>query len=172
MYKFKLDNIFPESLLTLHHIFGTKHGLVNENSTYLWHKRLGHISKERLEILVKNEIFQELDFTDLGICVECIKGKQTKHTKKRVTRRTQLLEMIHTDICGPFEVSSFSGEKYFITFIDDFSRYGYVYLLHEKSQSVDALEVFINEVERQLDRKVKVIKSGRGGKYYEKYDET
>ena len=120
--------------------------------------------------LVKNEILPNLDFTDLDICVDCIKGKHTN--KKVATRSTQLLEIIHTDICGPFDVSSFNGEKYFITFIDDFSRYGYVYLLHEKSQSVNTLEVFINEVERQLDRKVKVVRSDRSGKYYEKYDKT
>jgi len=76
------------------------------------------------------------------------------------------------DICGPFDVNSFNKEKYFITFIDDFSRYGYVYLLHEKSQSVSALEVYINEVERQLDRKVKIVRSDRGGEYYGRYDES
>jgi len=159
-------------LLTLHHNIGTKCGLVIESSAYLWHKRLGHISKERIQRLVKNEILPDLDFTDLGICVDCIKGKHTKHTiKKAATRNKQLLKLIHTDICGLLEASAYGGEKYFITFIDDFSRYGYIYLLHEKSQSVDALEVFINEVERQLDRKVKIVRSNRGGEYYGRYDE-
>ena len=60
----------------------------------------------------------------------------------------------------------------FITFINDFLRYGYVYLLHEKSQAVNALEVYINEVERQLDIKVKIVRSDRGGEYYGKYDES
>ena len=49
------------------------------------------------------------------------------------------------------DTPAFNGEKYFITFIDDFSRYGYVYLLHEKSQSVNVLETFVKEVERQLE---------------------
>ena len=134
----------------MHHNVGTKRGQINETSAYLWHKRLGHISKERIKRLIKNEILPDLDFTDLGICVDCIKGKQTKHTvNKEATRSSQLLEIIHTDICGPFDVPSFGGEKYFITFIDDFSRYGYIYLLHEKSQAIDALKVFRNEVERQ-----------------------
>ena len=105
------------------------------------------------------------------MCVNCIKGKQTKHTKKGATRSTQLLEIIHTDIYGPFDVNSFNKGKYFITFIDDFSRYGHVYLLHEKSQSVNALEVYINEVERQ-NRKVKIIRSDRGDKYYGRYGES
>lgn len=172
LYKLNLDNLYAETLMTLHHNVGTKRGLVNERSAYLWHKRLGHISQERMKQLVKNEILPDLDFTDLNVCVDCIKGKQTKHTKKGATRSTQLLEIIHTDICGPFDVNSFNKEKYFITFIDDFSRYGYVYLLHEKSQALNALEIFINEVERQLDKKVKIVRSDRGGEYYGRYDES
>ena len=67
------------------------------------------------------------------MCVDCIKGKQTKHTKKGSTRNTQFLEIVHTDIFELFDVNSFEKKKYFITFIDDYSRYDYVYLLHEKS---------------------------------------
>jgi len=73
--------------------------------------------------------------------VDCIKGKQTKHAKKGATRSSQLLEIIHTDIYGPFDVNSFNKENDFITFIDDFSRYGHVYLLYQKSQAVNALEM-------------------------------
>ena len=101
-----------------------------------------------------------------------LKGKQTRHTKKGATRSTQLLEIIYTDLCGPFDIASFSKEFFFTTFIDDFSRYEYVYLLHEKSQAINALEVFITEVENQLDRKVKIIRSDRGGEYYGRYDEN
>ena len=62
LYKLNLDNIFDETLLTLHHNIGTKQSLVNEQSAFLWHKRLGHISKERL---IKNETLPNLKFTDL-----------------------------------------------------------------------------------------------------------
>jgi len=81
LYKLKLDTFFAETLLTVHHNVGTKRGLSNETSAYLWHKYLGHISKERIERLVKNDILPDLDFIDLGICVECIKEKTHKtHT--------------------------------------------------------------------------------------------
>ena len=133
LYRLKLDVDFSASLMCVHQNIGIKRSMANENSAYLWHKRLGHISKERLQRLVKNEILPNLYFTDLGLCVDCINRKQTKHNKKGVTRSTQLLEIIHTDICGPFDTPSFGGENYFITFIDDFSRYGYIYLLNEKS---------------------------------------
>jgi hypothetical protein len=111
LYKFKLNDQFAETLLTLHHNIGTKRSLINENFLNLWHKRLGHISRERLERLVKNGILLNLDFSDLGVCVDCIKDKQTKHTKKGATRSTKLLEIIHTDICGPFDTPSFGKKK-------------------------------------------------------------
>ena len=69
LYNLKLNNRFAETLLTLHHNVGTKRSLNNENSSFLWHKRLGHISKESLEKLVKNEILPNLDFTNLSVCV-------------------------------------------------------------------------------------------------------
>lgn len=81
--------MFVETLLILHHNVETKHGLMDERSAYLWHKCLGHISKEQLQRLIKNEILHDLDFTDLDICVDCIKRKHTKYTiKKAATRST------------------------------------------------------------------------------------
>ena len=104
--------------------------------------------------------------------MDCIKGKQTKHTKKSAIRSSEFLEIIHSNICGPFNAPSFIKEKYFITFVDDFSHYTYIYLLHEKSQAVESLAVYITVVERQLERNVKIIRSDKGGKYYGKYDES
>ena len=57
---------------------GTKRRIDNTNSGALWHKRLGHISKNRIERLVLNRILDSIDFTSFDVCVECIKGKRTK----------------------------------------------------------------------------------------------
>lgn len=103
----------------------------------LWHKRLGHISNDRIHRLVHNNILHNLDFSYFSVCVECIKGKFTKTHKKTSTRSSSVLEVIHTDICGPFPHKTFSGESYFITFTDDYSCYGYIYLLKEKSESLE-----------------------------------
>ena len=172
LYKISLNHEFAQALIILHSNVGSKRGLINANSSILWHRRLRHIYKERIEKLVKEGILQNLDFTDFHVCVDCIKGKKTKHTKKGATRSNELLEIIHTDICGPLSVPCFTGEKYFITFIDDLSRYGYVYLMHEKSQAIDIFEMLITEVERQLDKKIKIVRSDRGSEYYGRYDES
>ena len=72
LHKLKLDD-FSTSLICVHHNIGIKSNMASENSTYLWHKRLVHISKEMLQRVVKNEIRKNLDFTSLGLCVDCIK---------------------------------------------------------------------------------------------------
>ena len=92
LYKLNLNSLFAKSLLTLHHNVGTKRNLINESSSYLWYKHLGHISKERMKRSMKDEIFPNLDFTNVDVCVDCIKEKQTKHTKKGATRSGKLLE--------------------------------------------------------------------------------
>ena len=77
---------------------------------------------------------------------------------------------MHIGICGPFPTTSWNGQQYFIAFIDDYSRYGYLYLIHEKSQSLDIFKTFKAEVELQLGKKIKIVKSACGGEYYDRYD--
>ena len=73
------------------HKYSRKQNRVNENSSILWHKRLGHISRERMERLVKDGILVSLDFFDFNFCVGCIKGKYTKIKKNDAIRATKLL---------------------------------------------------------------------------------
>ena len=138
----------------------------------LWHKRCGHISKQRIERLVSDGILNSLDFIDFDVCVNCIKQKQTKIRIFGANRTSDVLELIHRDICGPFPTASFNGQQYFIMFIDDHSQYGYLYLIHEKSQSLDVFKNYKVEVENQLGKKIKYVISNRGGKYYGRYDRS
>jgi hypothetical protein len=132
-------------------------------SSKLWHYRLGHISRGRIERLIKNEILPPLEFSDLDQCIECIKGKFVKKIKKNTKRSTGVLEIIHTDICGPFNVKSVDGYDSFITFTDDYSRYGYIYPIKERSEALDKFKIFKAEVENQHDLKIKIVRSDRGG---------
>ncbi|GKC27838.1 putative zinc finger, CCHC-type containing protein [Tanacetum coccineum] len=127
--------------------------------------------KGRMTRLVKDEVLPNLDFSDFENYVECIKGKMTKGNKKGVTRSTRLLELIHTDICGPFP-SGIGGHKSFITFIDDYLRYMYLFLINEKSGSFEMFKTFKAEVENQLDRKIKVVRLDRGGEYYGRHTDV
>ena len=136
----------------------------------MWHKRLGHISERRIERLVSYGILDSLDFANFEICTNCIKGKQTNTRRFGANRAADVLELIHTDICGSFPTVSWNGQQYFITFIDDFSCYDYLYLIHEKSQSLEVFKSFKVEIENQLNKRIKNVRSDHGGEYYGKYD--
>jgi hypothetical protein len=113
----------------------------------LWHCRLGHISRGRIERLVKNDILPPLEFSDLEQCRECIKEKYVMKIKKDVKRSAGVLQIIHMDICGPFPIKSVDGYDSFITFTDDYSRYGYIYPIKERTEALDKFKIFKAEVE-------------------------
>nr|GEW04356.1 putative zinc finger, CCHC-type [Tanacetum cinerariifolium] len=109
-----------------------------------------------------------------GFCLNLygtIYGKMTKGNKKGATRSTRLLELIYMDICGPFPLG-IGGHKSFITFIDDYSRYMYLFLINEKSESLEMFKTFKAEVKNQIDRKIKVVRSDREGKYYGRHTDV
>jgi hypothetical protein len=127
-------------------------------SVKLWHYRLGHISKGRIERLIKDNILTPLDFSNSDYCIDCIKGKYAKQVKKGEAKRSAgVLEIIHTDICGPFPVKFVDGFDSFITFTDDFSRYDYIYPIKKRSEALDKFKVFKAEVQNQHNIKIKIV---------------
>ncbi|KAJ9552910.1 hypothetical protein OSB04_016955 [Centaurea solstitialis] len=93
-----------------------------EDQTYLWHCRLGHINKKRVELLLKGGFLGTFGYKPFDNCESCLSGKMTKQPfNKENERATDLLEIIHTDVCGPFSHVARGGYRYFITFTDDFS---------------------------------------------------
>ena len=80
-------------------------------------------------------------------------------------RAKELLELVHTDVYGPMSTQPKGGYEYFITFTDDYSRYDYVYLMRRKSEAFEKFKEFRGEVENQLGKCMKAIRSDRGGEY-------
>ena len=104
--------------------------LSNHNEMYLWHLRLGHISLDRINRLTKDGPLKDLSVRSLPVSESCLEGKMTKRpcTTKGL-RAEEPLGLIHSDVCRPFATQARGGYEYYITFIDDYSRYGYVYLI-------------------------------------------
>ena len=94
------------------------------------------------------------------------KRKYVKKIKKDAKRSIGILEIVHTDIYGPFPVRSVDGYDSFITFIDDYSCFGYIYPIKERSEALDKFKIFKAEVENQHNLKIKVVRSDHGGEYY------
>ena len=138
------------------------------NKADLWHLRLGHINQYRLkQIQSMSKGIDIFDVHSMTFCSSCVEGKQHKSQfpKGEGQRATELLGLIHSDICGPMQVGTHSGCKYFITFIDDLSRYCHVYLMRQKSKAFDKFILYKNFVEKQTNHKIKILRSDRGGEY-------
>ncbi|GJX29675.1 retrotransposon protein, putative, ty1-copia subclass [Tanacetum coccineum] len=143
-----------------------KRAKLNFDSALLWHCRLGHINKKRIEKLQHDRLLDSTDIKSFEKCVACMSGKMArKPYSHQVERAKDLLGLIHTDVCGPFKIMSRQGASYFVTFTDDFSRYGYVYLLKHKHEVFETFKVFQKEVENQLGKTIKSLRSDREGKY-------
>ena len=107
-----------------------------------------------------------MDFDEFPVCESCLEGKMTKRPFNAKGRRAQdLLELVHSDICGPMSTQAKGGYEYFINFTDDYSRYGYVYLMKQQSKAFEKFKEFRAEVENQLGKCIKAIRSDRGGEY-------
>ncbi|KAG7572396.1 Integrase catalytic core [Arabidopsis suecica] len=136
------------------------------NPTFLWHCRLGHINEKRIQKLHSDGLLNSFDYESYETCESCLLGKMTKapftgHSE----RASDLLGLIHTDVCGPMSTSARGNYQYLITFTDEFSRYGYVYLMKHKSESFEKFKEFQNEVQNQLGKSIKALRSDRGGEY-------
>jgi len=145
----------------------------NSAAAILWHQRLGHSHIENLRKmqkkgLVRSDSFLKADFTgEQDLCIGCMQGKFSRTSFPGISesRTTTILELVHTDLCGPMDISSLGGSRFFLTFIDDYSRYTYVYFLLFKSDVTAKTKQYISEVERRTGYKVKTLRSDNGSEY-------
>ena len=113
----------------------------SNTSSILWHRRLGHLSSSRLDFLAKN--FLHFPFKQNHNCTVCALARQTRLPFSTSSiSSVKPFELIHCDIWGPFKVPSLSGAKYFLTIVDDFSRFTWVFLMHHKSETQKHLTNF------------------------------
>ena len=138
---------------------------------HLWHRRLGHISLGRLKSLVEHHLVSDLVLpivpSSVPVCPACMDGKQTRHPFPQTvsSRRSLPLELVHSDLHGPISVPTANGYRYWITFIDDASRYQRVWLLHKKSEAFSAFKQFKSWAEKQTGNALKALRDDKGGEY-------
>src|SRR6187399_3221496 len=111
-------------------------------------------------------LLESLDFESLDTCEPCLMGKMTRTSfSGTIERASDLLEIIHTDVCDPMSVTACGGYRYFLTFTDDLSRYGYIYLMKHKSETFEKFKEFQSEVKNHHNKEIKFLRSGHEGKY-------
>ena len=129
----------------------------------LWHQRLGHVHESRLKKCVESrETVQGINIqkmTELSFCEGCLAGKMCRKPFSAVgeIRSIRKLQLVHSDVCGPMHTHSIGGAKYFVTFIDDYTRCCAVYFMKHKSEVFDKFKEFeattTNEVGKAIGTK-------------------
>ena len=106
----------------------------------LWHRRMGHLNAKGVKALQGMANGMDLGKAPSNVvpfaCEGCIEGKLARQPFliDGADRATKVLELVHSDVCGPMKTTSFGGARYFLTFIHDFSRKVWVYVLKCKSE--------------------------------------
>ena len=136
------------------------------NEADLWHQRLGHLHEKGLQKCIDKGYLNGSTVSkinSLSFCEGCVAGKF--HRKPFVAvgeiRSRRKLELVHSDVCGPMQTASIGGAKYFVTFIDDYTRCCTVFFLRHKSEVFDKFKEFEALTSGGEDEKILVLKTGK-----------
>ena len=137
----------------------------------LWHQRLGHVHESRLKKCVESrETVQGINIqkmTELSFCEGCLAGKMCRKPFPAVgeIRSMRKLQLVHSDVCGPMHTHSIGGAKYFVTFIDDYTRCCAVYFMKHKSEVFDKFKEFEATTTNEVGKAIGTLRTDNGGEY-------
>ncbi|RDX73620.1 hypothetical protein CR513_46744, partial [Mucuna pruriens] len=138
----------------------------------VWHSCYGHLSYSGLKTLLEHDMVKGLPTfkSPTQFCEHCLKGKHQRDLFPQQSNwyASQLLQLIHFDICGPINPTSYGNKRYILTFIDDLSRKVWVYFLVEKGEALDVFKKFKALVEKQVGVSIQILHTDRGGEYTSK----
>ncbi|KAK2403406.1 putative mitochondrial protein [Trifolium repens] len=139
------------------------------DQAWLWHLRYGHLNFNSLNYMKNNGLVSGLPEikTPTDLCEHCLIGKQPRKSfvSDIAMRAKQVLGVVHTDVCGPFETLSLGGNRYFVSFVDEFSRMMWIYLIKTKDEVLQKFKSFKIMVEKQSEKQIKILRSDGGGEY-------
>ncbi|PKU71363.1 Retrovirus-related Pol polyprotein from transposon TNT 1-94 [Dendrobium catenatum] len=130
-----------------------------------WHLRLGHPHQQILRLISHSNPTLNISFSKsfCNLCASCKGHKLTFDNS--LSKTTAPLDLIHSDVWGPSPVSSIQGFKYYVIFVDDYSRFIWFFPLMFKSDVTRIFIQFVSLIERQTNRKLKVIRTDCGGEF-------
>jgi transposase InsO family protein len=133
----------------------------------LWHSRFCHASFGCLMRLANLNLIPKFNLVKKSKCHVCVEPKQSRKPHKAAEARNLApLELVHSNLCEMNGILTKGGKIYFLTFIDDSTRFFYVYLLKTKDEAFNYFKTYKAEVENQHERKIKRLRPDRGGEYF------
>lgn len=138
-----------------------------------WHRLFGHRNADAIKTMFNNGLVDGAKLVECGhkeLCETCSKAKLTRFPfpKKSQTQSKAVLDLIHSDVCGPMRTESLGKKYYFLTMIDDFSRYTVIYFLRHKSEVEEKIKEFVAMAKNQFGRAPKILRTDGGGEYIAK----
>jgi hypothetical protein len=136
-----------------------------------WHARLGYSNFRGIANMIStNNIFgidPKVCKMDVTQCEACIYGKSHRvpFEKSKDNRANGLLDLVHSDVCGPMQVASLGGSRYFLSFTDDYSKWSEVFCMKMKSEVLDYFRIWQKRAECHTGCKVRTLRSDNGGEY-------
>ena len=139
---------------------------VSRPSTWIWHSRLGHASFPVVERVIRNNLLPRSTSHHVeSVCDSCQKAKSHRFPYSSSENKSCApLDLIHSDVWGPAPISV-GNYTYYVSFIDDYSRYTWIYLLKHKSEVFHVFKNFQSHVERKYTRKIIHMQTDWGGEY-------
>lgn len=157
------------------------------SSLPIWHQRMAHVSHSSIQSMVENNVIAGVHISnskpDPISCDGCVIGKGHRQPipKSVKFKSTKLLELVHSDLNGPLDVPSLGGSKYFVTFVDDFSKWTVVYMIRRKSETFHCFKKYhsyaqlhtgnsvslVNVIYRskKTQAQLKALRTDNGGEY-------
>ena len=157
-----------------HHIVDPKIDDISScivESTMLWHQRLGHIYEKGLHVVQGKGMVKHFPkcSSKFNLCEHYVNGKQNWVSfPTKSTREKTILELVHTDVFGPISVPSLGESRYYVSFIDDFSRMILLYFLKKKWEEFEKFLKFKSLVENKTKKRIKVMRIDNRGEFYGK----
>ena len=133
----------------------------------LWHRRLGHLHHGALKIMQQISTgLPKGKLEQIDTCKGCTLGKYAKSSFQDQDRRAiAILERVHSNVCGPSSLASTAKQRYYVIFIDDFSRRCWIYFMQKKDQTFLRFCEFKASAEKESGKKIKALRSDNGGEY-------
>jgi hypothetical protein len=140
---------------------------LSSNDLIIWHRRLGHLSERNLKkVLIKMN--SNWKFTKLPFCEVCAQANNIRKPYSGSHDRVlNVLQLVHTDVCGPLP-TSIGGSRYYVSFTDDCSRFTHLYFIRQKSEVFEKFKEYKLVVEKQTGKIIKTLHSDGGGEYISK----
>jgi hypothetical protein len=135
-------------------------------SFYLWHSCLGHVSSSRLRFLASTGALENLKTCDISYCNGCKLTKfSTLPFNRSISVSSSPFDLIHSDVWGPFPVATKGEFQYYVSFIDDHTRYCWVYLMKHRSEFFEIYAAFRALIKPQHSAVIKCFRCDLGGEY-------